>query len=46
MSFGENIKSAVECNLMEEDEGALSVVDGKIALTFKPFEIKSIKVTL
>ncbi|NLX92696.1 MAG: hypothetical protein GXZ02_02320 [Clostridiales bacterium] len=46
LSFGENIKSAVECNLMEEDETPLEVKDGKIAMTFKPFEIKSIKVTL
>jgi len=46
LTFGENIKSAVECNLMEEDEGALAIKDGKIALIFKPFEIKSIKVTL
>ena len=46
MTFGETIKSAVECNLMEEDEAPLEITDGKIAITFKPFEIKSIKVTL
>lgn len=45
-TFGEKIKTAVECNLMEEDEAPLEVKDGKIAMTFKPFEIKSIKVTL
>ncbi len=46
LTFGEKIKSAVECNLMEEDEAPLEVKDGKIAMTFKPFEIKSIKVSL
>jgi alpha-mannosidase len=46
LSFGDTVKSAVECNLMEDNEGALEVIDNKIKMTFKPFEIKSIKVTL
>lgn len=45
-AFGDAVQNAVECNLMEEDETALAVKGGKIALTFKPFEIKTIKVKL
>ena len=44
-SFGDKILSAAECNLLEEDEAALEIKDGKLNLTFKPFEIKSFKVT-
>ncbi len=45
-NFGSEVKKAVECNLLEENETELVVTDNTVSLTFKPFEIKSIKVTL
>ena len=44
-AFTDAPKRVVECNLMEEDEDEIAV-DGKtIALKFRPFEIKTLKVT-
>ncbi len=40
------IKSAWETNLVEEDAAPLEVVDGKIALDFRPFEIKTVRLSL
>lgn len=43
VSFGIDVKEAFECNLMEEKDEKLSLYDGKLKLTFKPFEIKTLK---
>ena len=43
VSFGIDIKDAFECNLMEEKDEKLSLSGGKLKLTFKPFEIKTLK---
>lgn len=44
LNFGLPVESVAECNLMEEKDSALELTDGKLELTFKPFEIKTIKV--
>lgn len=45
ISFGRPVKSVSECNLMEEKDAPLALTDGKLALTFRPFEIKTIKLS-
>ncbi len=42
-TFADAPKAACECNLMEEDEGAIAVNGNEISLKFRPFEIKTIK---
>ena len=44
VSFGLDVKDAYECNLMEEKDEKLTLSGGKLNLTFKPFEIKTLKV--
>jgi alpha-mannosidase len=39
-------KSAAETNLVEEAVGKLELVDGKITLDFRPFEIKTIRLQM
>ncbi len=46
ISLGVNAKEVYECNLLEEKDEKLNVENGKVALTYKPFEIKTIKVVL
>ncbi len=41
-----SVKTAVETNLVEEEVGVLEVAEGKIALDFRPFEIKTIRLSL
>ena len=43
-TFGEKIKSAALCNLLEEETAALEVFDNKVRIAVKPFEIVTIKV--
>jgi alpha-mannosidase len=44
LCFGFPVKSVVATNLMEEVLETLDVEDGTVALTFKPFEIKTLRV--
>lgn len=43
LSLLEKYVNAFECNTLEEQESELSIIKGKIQLTFKPFEIKTIR---
>ncbi|MBR2414670.1 MAG: alpha-mannosidase [Clostridia bacterium] len=45
LSFGKQVKEISECNLLEEKDEALKVCDNKLPLRFKPFEIKTLKIT-
>ncbi len=40
------ILSAEECNLLEVPENQLDIQDGKVRLSFRPFEIKTLKIKL
>jgi alpha-mannosidase len=40
------VKIASQTNLIEEETGALAISDGKIVLDFRPFEIKTIRLSL
>jgi alpha-mannosidase len=42
--FGQAIRKAVECNLLEEDEGPVAFQDHQLTFAIKPFEIKSFKI--
>lgn len=42
--FGDTVAAAAECNLMEEEDAPLALSDNTLAVTFKPFEIKTFKV--
>lgn len=44
LTFGFDVKSAVLCDLMENEIEALEVVDNTVTLPVKPFEIVTIKV--
>jgi alpha-mannosidase len=46
LQLGFPAKSATECDLMENDLKELKMAKGKVALKFKPFEIKTLKLTL
>ena len=46
LSVKGDIKEAHITNLMEENEEEITAVDGKLKLTFHPFEIKTIKIKL
>ena len=42
--FNDNVKKVTLCNLMEKEIKVLSVQDGMVKLSFKPFEIHTLKV--
>jgi alpha-mannosidase len=42
LTFGFELADATECNLMEDDEHAVSVDGGKLRFYIKPYEIKTI----
>ena len=42
--FCDEIESATECNLLEEEDTAVDYVSNEINVTFKPFEIKTFKI--
>jgi alpha-mannosidase len=42
--FGVNVESAVECDMMEENEKPLTLTTNVLDLEFRPFEIKTIKI--
>lgn len=44
VSFGLPAVSVSECNLMEEKDVPLTLDGGRLKLTFKPFEIKTLKI--
>ena len=44
LTFGFGVKSAVLCDLMENEIEVLEVVDNTVTLPVKPFEIVTIKV--
>ncbi|WP_316858555.1 glycoside hydrolase family 38 C-terminal domain-containing protein [uncultured Cohaesibacter sp.] len=46
LSLPDPVNKAVAVNLLEEEEAELSMQDQELALDFKPFEIKSIKLLL
>lgn len=43
--FGRKLKSAVECNLMEEETGTVETADNYLSSEMTPYEIKTFKVT-
>ena len=43
VSFGVPVAKAVETNLLEDEKAALSISDNALNLSFRPFEIKTIK---
>jgi alpha-mannosidase len=45
LTFGFPVEAAAEVNLMEEAPQPLTVTDNAVALSFGPFEIKTVKVT-
>lgn len=45
-TFCNGIESATECNLLEEEDEAVSYNGNALTATFKPFEIKTFKVKL
>jgi alpha-mannosidase len=42
VSFGVDVKSVSECNLLEEDRNLVAITDGKATVRFRPFEIKTL----
>lgn len=44
MTFGNSIKKAVECNLLEEDETPVGYRGKQLTFPVKPFEVKTFKV--
>jgi alpha-mannosidase len=46
VQFGVPVASVAETNLLEEDARDLTVTDGAVALYFKAFEIKTLKVSV
>ena len=46
LTFCNDIASATECNLMEEQDEAVAYAGNALTATFKPFEIKTFKVKL
>ncbi len=46
LTFCDEIESATECNLMEEEDEAVAFNGNTLTATFKPFEIKTFKVKL
>ncbi len=46
LTFCNEIESATECNLMEEEDEAVAFNGNTLSATFKPFEIKTFKIKL
>lgn len=46
LTFCDEILSATECNLMEEEDEAVAFDGNTLTATFKPFEIKTFKIKL
>jgi alpha-mannosidase len=46
LHFGFPLRSAVETNLMEEDVRSLDLQGSSVLLEFKPFEIKTLRVSV
>jgi alpha-mannosidase len=44
ITFTRSIRKAVECNLLEEDQAAVSYHDNQLTFAVKPFEIKTFKI--
>jgi alpha-mannosidase len=44
ITFGQPIRKAVECNLLEEDETPAAYQDHRLMFAVKPFEIKTFKI--
>lgn len=44
LTWGKEIKTAEECNLLEEPEQSLSVSGNRISFTIRPYEIKTIRI--
>ncbi len=44
LTFCNEIESATECNLMEEEDEAVALAGNTLTSTFKPFEIKTFKI--
>ncbi|QGH33636.1 alpha-mannosidase [Gracilibacillus salitolerans] len=44
LSFGQPLKKAMECNLLEEEEQEMSIQQEKLSFSIAPYEIKSFKV--
>lgn len=45
ISFGFPVSTVSACNLMEEKDEPLTLSDNILSMTFKPFEIKTLKIT-
>ena len=46
LRFGVGVAAVWEANLMEEASAPLELAEGRVELSFGPFEIKTLKVTL
>jgi alpha-mannosidase len=46
IAFGVNVKAVSLTNLMEEGEETIPVVDNKVVLSLRPFEIATLKITV
>jgi alpha-mannosidase len=44
LSFGQSIKKAVECNLIEEEEKGVSHRDQSLTFSIAPYEVKTFKI--
>lgn len=45
LTFGKEVKAAVECNMMEEGAEPVAFAENKVSFEVKPYEIKTLKVT-
>ena len=46
LRFGAHASTAIECDLLENEEKSHKIVKSKLSLKFKPFEIKTLKVVV
>ena len=46
ITFGQRIKNAMECTLIEDDERRVAYHKNQLTLAIKPFEIKTFKIWL
>ena len=46
LTCGEKITDVAECNLLEEDEHPVSHTDNTVSFCIKPYEIKTLKMSL
>ena len=44
--LGIHASSVIECDLLENEEKAHKIIKSKLPLKFKPFEIKTLKLTI